>query len=241
MTRRLALLLAFVCAACKPAPRTSAPPADPMVLATVVTIRTSIQTGSGNAKPETRTLTHTILIRGDRARSTAEHDTWRLFDTKAKTVTFVDDLDRTLRTETMASIEQRLREATEKELPAHYPAARFIRGDATRTMLGVTARLSVIEAGAYRRELWLARHPSIPEGLFAMMVTAETPSTPLAPMMQTVNEALAKEGGFPLLDHAAVPYGDAKMVIDREVVSIAQRSVPLTSIAIPKGYRDVTK
>jgi hypothetical protein len=220
-----------------------------MVEATVVTIRTSIRTsigtsigaGTGGANPGPRTVTHMIIIRGGRARSTAEQDTWRLFDTKAKTVTFVDDIDGTIHTETMAAIEQRMREAMERELPAHYPAARLIRGEATKPMLGVTARQSVIEAGAYRRSLWLAEHPSIPNGLFAMMTTAEPPSSPLAPMVRTVGEALAKEDGFPLLDHAEVAYGDAKMVIDRVVTSIDQREVPLTSITIPKGYRDVTR
>jgi hypothetical protein len=233
--RRFILLLLAIACACKPAPPPKpAKPAGPTVRATVLTIHTSIQPGN-------RTLTHTIVILGSRARSTAELDTWRLFDTKAKTVTFVDDIERTIRTESLASIEKKRGETMDEKLPAHYRSARFTRGDARRTIQDVTARQAVIEAGAYRRELWLAEHPSIPRGLFAMMVVAETPSSPLAPMMRAVDEALAKEDGFPLIEHAEVPYGNAKMVIDRVVTSIAQRDVPQAALAIPSGYRDVTK
>ncbi|HKR63728.1 MAG TPA: hypothetical protein VJZ00_08350 [Thermoanaerobaculia bacterium] len=234
--RRFALLIvAVVCAACKPAPPKPAKPSTvPMTRATVVTIRTTIQPGN-------RTLTHTLVIQGDRARSTAEHETWRFFDVKAKTVTFVDDVERTIRTEPLTSIVKRRRAATSARLPAHYASVRFTRGNERRMLQGVAAQQSIIQSGAYRRELWLAEHPSIPRGLFAMMHAAETPSSPLAPMMRAVDDALSTVQGFPLLDHSVVPYGNKKMVIERAVVSIAQQNVPAASIAIPAGYRDLTK
>lgn len=234
---RLFVFVAVLCVACKPAPAPSKPgkpSAGPMVRATVVTIRTSIQPGS-------RTLTHTIVILGDRARSTAEFDTWRLFDTKAKTVTFVDDVERTIRTESLESIAKRRRDATSEPLPSHYRSARLLRENETRSMQGVTAKLSVVEAGAYQRQLWFAEHSAIPPGLFAMMTVADPPSSPLAPMMRPVDDALAKEQGFPLLEHTEIPYGQTKMVIDRVVTSIAQRDVPQATITIPNGYRNLTK
>ena len=233
--RRLAVVLAFVCAACKPAPRKPAPSpaAVPMVRATVVTIRTTIEPGK-------RTTTDTIVIQGDRARSTAEHDRWRFFDVKAKTVTFVDDIDHTIRTEPLAALVKHRRQATAGKLPAHYPTARFLRNDTRRTLLGVASQQSVIQSGLYRRELGLAEHPSIPRGLFALMHAAETPSTPLVPMMRAVDDAIAGVEGYPLLDHTEVPYGNRKMVIDRAVINVAQRDVPASTLAIPNGYRDLT-
>lgn len=234
MSRRLALLLALALAACKPAPpKPAARVAVPPIRATVVTLRTTIQPGN-------QTIAHTIVILGTRARSTAEHDTWRVFDTKAKTITFVDDIERTVRTESLDAVSKRHREALAGDLPAHFPSARLVRGEATKTLLGVTARQSAIEAGAYRRELWIAEHPAIPPGLFAMMQAAETPSSPLAPMMREVDEALDSVEGFPLVDHAEVPYGEKKFVVDRVVVNIVQQNVPQSVIAIPVGYRDVT-
>lgn len=230
--RHLVLILALLCA-CKPAPRKPSTPAVPTIRATVMTLRTTIEPGN-------RKLVHTIVISGDRARSTAEHETWRLFDTKAKTVTLVDDIERTIRTELLEDVAARRREVMTNGLPPHFPNASFERGETTKTLLGVPARLSVIELGDYRRELWLAEHPAVPRGLFAMMNAAETPSSPLAPMMRKADEALASIEGFPLLDHTEVPYGKKKFVVDRVVTSIAPRDVPATTITIPAGYRDLS-
>jgi hypothetical protein len=236
MIRRLAVALALTlaCATCKrETPKPSAPVAGPTVRATVITLRTTIEPGK-------RSLLHTIVVAGDRARSTAEHDTWRLFDTKAKTVTIVDEIDRTIRTETLDSIEKKREAAMKGGLPAGYPAVTIQITDERRPILGVTARKSVIESGAYRRELWLGEHAAIPERLFAMMQSAEVPSSPLAPMLRRVDEVLREVKGFPLVDHSEVPYGDKKLVVDRSVLSVTQHDVPQTMLAIPAQYRDVT-
>ncbi|HEX8171878.1 MAG TPA: hypothetical protein VF824_15175 [Thermoanaerobaculia bacterium] len=232
---RAALLLLIVCVSCKPAPKPAATRAasGPQVRATVVTIKTTIQ-------PENRTTTHTLVIAGNRARSTDEHDTWRLFDTKANTVTFVDDIAKTIRTEPLAAIVKRRRETLAKTLPPHYPRAQLVRAGARRAIAGVNAEQSVITAGAYRRELWLAEHPSIPRGLFAMLHASDVLSSPLAPMMRVADDALVATRAFPMLDHAELAIGKEKMVIDRAVVSVEQRDVPEAMVTAPKGYRDVT-
>lgn len=235
---RPALLLSIaICVACKPAatpqPGASTKAAGPTVRATVVAIRTT-QT------PESRTLTHTLVIVGDRVRDTGEQDVWRLFDTRANTVTFVDDVARTFRTASLQTLITQRREITKKVLPPHYPRARLVRPGTKRPILGVTAELIVIESGAYKRELWLAEHPAIPRGLFAMMHASNPPTLPLAPMMRDVDEALIATRDFPLADRAEVPISKATLVIDRSVVSIAPKEVSQAFITIPKGYRDLT-
>jgi hypothetical protein len=234
MSSRLVLILALICAACKPAPpKPATRAAAPTIHATVMTLRTTIEPGNRN-------LTHTIVIAGDRVRSTAEHDTWRLFDTKAKTVTFVDDIERTIRTAPVAALMARRREAMTNGLASHFPDVSLVRGDATKTILGVNARQSLIESGAYRRELWLAEHPAVPRGLFAMMSATEMPSSPLAPMARKVDDALAAIEGFPLVDRTEVPYGKKKFIVDRVVTQIERRDVPQSTITIPAGYRDLS-
>jgi hypothetical protein len=198
--------------------------------ATVVTIRTTVQ-------PEGRVRNHTIVIAGDLARSTSEQDVWRLFDMKTKTVTFVDDIEKTIRTEPLDAIVARRRNGMNGALPSHYPTATFARNGAKKTILGVTAEEAVIESGAYRRQLWLADHPSIPDGLFAAMHASEPPTSPLAPMMRAVDAALIDVDEFPLVDHAEMPYGKQTLVVDRAVVGIDEREVPKTLLTLPKGYR----
>ncbi|HEX6640539.1 MAG TPA: hypothetical protein VF215_05470, partial [Thermoanaerobaculia bacterium] len=113
MSRAILLSLAIVIA-CKPSSPSpaSSKAAGPTVRATVVTIRTT-------TKPEQRTTTQTLVIAGDRARDTSEQDVWRLYDTKANTVTFVDDVARTIRTQPLQELIAQRRAATKGALPPH--------------------------------------------------------------------------------------------------------------------------
>lgn len=228
--RQLVLILVAICIACKPAqgPQQPAKPsaAGPQLRATVVTIRTT----AGE-----RTIEHTLLIAGSRVRNTGEHDVWRLYDTKANTVTFVDDVERTIRTEPLSAIGERRRTANAAAIPPEFPRARLVRTNETRPLHGTTAREAVIESGQYRRELWLAEHPSIPRGLFAMMHISETAASPLAPMMGAVDQALASERGYPLVDRATM---NGNVVVERAVTAIVQRDIPQVLFALPKNYKD---
>lgn len=228
---RLALLVIAVFISCKPARPPARPAAGPQVRATVVTIRTTIQ-------PEKKTSTHTLVIAGDRARITSEHDVWRLFDTKAKTVTFVDDIARVARTQPFPELVRQRNTTNAAALPAHYPHAEFERTKERRAMHGVTAEKATITSGGYERELWMAEHPSIPRDLFAMVHASERMSSPLAPMMRDVDRALVEARGFPLLDRTTVPVGGGELVVERTVIGIAQRDVPAGLVTIPKGYEE---
>ena len=199
----------------------------------MVTIRTTIQPGNRN-------YVQSLVISGDRARFTGEIDHWRLFDTKARTVTFVDDIAKTVRTEPLSSIVEKRRATLDGALPAHFPKAQITNSGARKPMHGVNAEQSVLEVGAYKRELWIGDHPAIPDDLFAMMVASDEPSSPLAPMMRAVDEALLRTKGYPLLDHAEVPYGKSKSVVERTVIGIAQRDVPEALITLPRDYEDLT-
>lgn len=234
--RAVLLLLLAVCVSCKPAQQQSQKPsaAGPRVRATVVTITTTVN------QPEEKTFTRTLVIAGDKARDLGEPDVWRLYDTKAKTVTFVDDIGKTIRTEPFATVASKRRATMSAALPPYFPRAKFTRTSERRAIQGVNAQRAVIESGTYKRELWLAEHPAIPRELFAMMQLSETPSSPLAPMMRAVDEAIASTRGFPLADRTTIPLRAGNLVIERTVTAIAQREVPQTMLALPKDYEDVT-
>lgn len=222
-------LMPFV--ACKQAPKqTTGPGAGPQSAATVVSIRTTI----GG-----KTTNNEIVIANGRARSTNEQDVWRLYDTKADTITFVDDIEKTIRVEPLKSLLQKRQKTMAAALPAHFRHAKLARGS-TKQLLGRNAQQHVIELGAYRRELWIATHPAIPDDLFAMMLASDAPSSPLAPMMRGVDEELLRAKGFPLADRAEVPLGNGTNVVERTVTNIATRQVPVAMLSVPSGYRDVT-
>lgn len=235
IARRLAIALVLICLACKkPAPQTAKPAeAGPRMRATVVTLKTTTQPGD-------KTFIHDLVIAGNRARNTGEHDVWHLYDAKAGTITTVDDIAKTIRTEPVQSIVRQRKAALAKTLPSYYPRMALEPTGEKRAIQNVTARQNVIEAGAYRRELWMAEHPSIPKSLFSLMYAAEPHAAPLAPMMRGVDEALLAASGFPLLDRAEIAFGNQKVVVDRSVVSITQRELPQSLLELPKGYQDTT-
>ncbi len=232
--KRVLLLLLAISVACKPAEKKAEtkPGAGPQFTATVVSVRTTVE-------PGTKVTNHELVIAGGRARSTGEQDVWRLFDTKAGTVTIVDDLAKTFRTEPLPSLLQRRRATLAAAIPPHYPRATLSRGE-RKPLLGASAQQYVITIGGYKRELWIAEHPSIPDGLFAMMIAGDTLSSPLAPIMRRVDEELLRVRGFPLADRAEVAFGDGKHVIERTVTGITSRPVPETMLTIPGDYEDVT-
>jgi hypothetical protein len=227
----LALALLFACSkppAASPAPKKN----EPTVLAVVVTIQTTIQ-------PANKTYSHEIVIADNRARSTDEADQWRLFDFAQKQVTYVDDIAHTVRVQSFANAIASRRAAVARPVPDGMPRAQFVVTNAQKTLQGVPAKQSVIRLGAYQRELWIGSHPLIPRGLFAMLQASEPTSSPLAGITRTADEALLEVQGFPLADHAELPYENKKLVVDNTVVKIEQREVPADLLTVNGKYSEL--
>jgi hypothetical protein len=209
-----AAALAVTVLACNPSsPIPLKAGSGPKVRATAVTIRTTLQ-------PSNEISEHAIVIGPEMARDTSEAPQWRLFDFQRNRVLFVDDVTRTYRAESLQSLLKRHQRKPDADLDAT---------PETREILGVKATRIVIRRGAYQRDVWLGEHPAIPPQLFSLMeASEERPSH------------LRSARGFPLLDHAEVPYGKSKLVSERAVVSVAPRDVERSLLEIPQGYRDTT-
>jgi len=173
---------------------------EPTVPATVITIQTSLQ-------PQNRTLSHSIVIANNHARSDNELDRWRLFDLEKNTITYVDDLAKTYYT---------------VPFKAEQPGANVLHTGATRMLQGVEASQFVIQMGGYQRQLWVGEPPSVPAQLFGMM-----------------NADFAAIRGFPLIDHAELPYGKSRMVVDHSVLKIEQKNVPLSLLNVRSEYKQI--
>jgi hypothetical protein len=227
--------LIVVFAACNRQPGLPSRPSasEPKVRATVVTIQTTMP-------PSPKVWTHTITIANDRARSSDEADEWRLFDFKEKRVTFVDDLAKTYRSVPFAEVLSSHREALSRPLPEGMPHAQFASGSAQKMMQGVIAKEATIRIGAYQRELWIASHPLIPAELFAITQASQTSSSPLAGVMRQADEALLNIRGYPMADHAELPYEKKKLVVDNTVVSIERRDVPAALLNVNAAFKEMT-
>ncbi len=186
---------------------------EPQVSATVITIQTILQ-------PQNKTYWHAIVIANGRARSSDEIDRWRLFDLLENRIIYVDDLAKTYYAEPIGG--------------APPPTPTGTPGDGTPQMIvtgakgvihGMDAVQMIIRFGGYQRELWIGNPPSIPEKLYAMMHASDEG---------------AKLRGFPLIDHAELPYGKSKLVVDHRVLKIEQRDVPESFLNVRPDYKEVT-
>ena len=228
----LTLCALFVLTACRKSPSAAFKAVTTeQMRATVVTIKTTLQ-------PSNRTTTHTIIIGPELARSTDEAGTWRLYDFKQNRIIFVDDIAKTFRAETLAPLVERRRRRLLSAPPGDVPPSVARATGAARPILGVVATQVLIDQGAYRRELWFGRHPQIPEQLFAMMHVTDSSFVPRRAMQQA-DAFLTSARGFPLTEHAEVPYGKSRMVVDRVVESVQQRDVAASLLRIPREYRDL--
>ena len=191
-----ALIVTLLLHACRSEIKKATPSAVPQVRATVITIETKIQ-------PENRTFTHSIVIANDKARSLDEVDRWRLFDLKTNTVTVVDEIAKSYRTEAIDS---------------RNDVRDFNASGETKPLQGVNATLWTTRKGGYVRQLWIGNHPAIPPQLFEMMTGL-------------------KAQGFPLAEHAELPYLNKKLVVDKTVTRIESKNVPASLFVIPPATK----
>ena len=177
-------------------------------------MQATIVTVQTSLQPQNKIFQHSIVIANGHARSSDEIDHWRLFDLEQNRVTYVDDVEKTYDT-----LPNGAPASTGDPAKAGAPFATGSR----RKILGVEAAQYLVRLGGYQRELWIGAPPQIPPNLFGM-----------------IDDAFAKLPGFPLVDHAELPYGKSKMILDRSVLKIEQRNVPQSSLDIPSDYKEVT-
>lgn len=203
----------------------------PQIQATVVTLRTTLQ-------PANKATTTTIVIADDLARSTEEVGEWRLFDVKENRVAFVNDFAKTYRYESLQSMRDRYDDASSGPLSDKIPRAEYAVTAERRDILGVPATKSIIKLGGYQRAIWFGSPSLIPQQLFSLMQASRAPG-PDAPVSKRIDDALLSVRGFPLADHAELPYANTKIVVDRDVVSIERKNVAASLLDIPDSYREV--
>jgi hypothetical protein len=191
----------------------------PQVRATVVTIETTIQ-------PANKKFAHSLTIANNRARSGDELDEWRLFDMKANTVSYINSVTKTIRTQPVATLATQRRTADGAQIPSYIP----------RAQVSASGDKITIRSGGYTRTLTIAQNASIPPQLFSMMHASDPVTSPFAPMMKSADDALLSVRGFPMNDHAEVALDGKKLVVDRNVVKVEQKDVDASWLEVPSGF-----
>jgi hypothetical protein len=197
----------------------------PQVRATVINLRTTIS-------PSNKVFAQAVVIANGKARSLDELDRWRLFDVPGGSVTYVDEVSKSYRTESLGPLIEPGARAAKPD------GSRLAATGARKPVNGLESSQYVLTRGAYRRELWMATIPNVPATLFAMMQS--TRPTEAEGASHATEDALAALRGYPMDDHAQLLYGTASLSIDRAVTSVDQKDMPAALLALPEGYRDLT-
>ncbi len=183
--------------------------------------------------PSNKVFTHFVVIANGKARSAEELDRWRLFDLANGSVTYVDDLSKSFRVESLTALIDTRSRADESD------GSKLAATGARKLLNGVEASQYILSRGAYRRELWLATIPNVPSQLFAMMQASRRPSG-AENQKEWAEAPLAGVRGYPMDDRAQLPYGSSSLSMARTVTSVEQKDVPAALLLVPGGYRDVT-
>ncbi|MHB0971356.1 MAG: hypothetical protein ACYC7A_18760 [Thermoanaerobaculia bacterium] len=230
------LLLALVVAACRSeTPREPAGPrpAARRIPATVFTIQTTIVPGD-------RAYLHKVIVAGTTARIGNEVDRWRLFDIGARTVTTVDQIARTYRTQPWADLLRERRRLLATPMPPHVPLARLERGTESQVVAGVRTGQRRVVIGDYLREIWFSEEPTAADRLYPLIAVTDPIGQQYAGVMRNAFPQLIAENGFPMLDRSIMRFDGDESVVEKRVIRIEQTTVPAVWLELPPAFKDLT-
>ncbi|MGK2856753.1 MAG: hypothetical protein ACSLFQ_06045 [Thermoanaerobaculia bacterium] len=219
--------LALLASCREPASPSSPPP--PSVAATVLVYETVVI-------PEDRSFRWQVLTDGTHVRFGDEAENWRLFDTHAGTITFVDEARRSWRSVKFDDALAARKRLLETPLPEGAPRARV-----SEAPLGVIdgrdAVAITVEAGGYRRALVLSTGALLPAGSLAMKAVTDPLEPESAGMLRDLLPRLLAKEGTTLSDRNEVTYEGGAMVVETRLVSVKANTLPKSLFEVPAGFR----
>jgi hypothetical protein len=234
------LVALFVLAACGGAEKKTEAPAAPQpppdsIQALMLTYETVLS-------PDGRTARFHVASDGTFVRLGNETETWRLFDTKSRTITHVDQ---TAGTATEVTFEEAIAERT-RELAAAptegAPTASIVEGPGEPERGHETHRVH-IKVGAFSREIVLSKEVLLPGEFFAMKVVTDPVDPRYAAILKDITPVLLRQNGTLLseMNRLELPEGEPVTATTRLVsvstVPLSRQAftVPSTITATKKG------
>jgi hypothetical protein len=169
-----------------------------------------------------------------------ETEKWRLFDTKNRTITFVDQ---TAGTATEVTFDEALGELNRKlaEIPAEgAPTATVVEGPGEPERGHPTHRIRV-DVGSFSREITLSKDLLLPGEFFAMKVITDPLDPRYAPILKDVVPVLVRQNGTLLSETSRLEVeGGEPVTATTKLVSVTTVQLSRKAFELPDGIT-VTK
>jgi len=172
-------------------PETAETPQPPTPPDTIQTLMLTYETTIG---PDNQTARVQVASDGTFVRLGNETERWRLFDTKNRTITFVDQ---TAGTATEVTFDRALADLTAKlaETPVEgTPTASVVEGPGEPERGHPTHRV-MITVGSFSREILLSKDLLLPGEFFAMKAVTDPVDPRYAPILKEVLPVLVRQNG----------------------------------------------
>lgn len=230
--RRLAAfsMIVLLLAACGGKEKTAEAPQPEMPSDAVQALMLVYETVIG---PENRSVRFQVASDGTFVRLGNETENWRLFDTKARTITFVDQ---TAGTATEVTFDGALAERTAllATAPAEgTPTASIVEGPGEPERGKATHRIH-ITVGSFTREILLSKDPLLPGEFFAMKAVTEPLDPRYASIMKDVLPALVRQNGTLLSETNVLEIeGGGTVTATTKLVSVTTVQMSRKAFAVP--------
>lgn len=230
-TPALALSITILVAACggdeAPVATTPQPPRD-SVEALMLTYETVIA-------PEGKSARFQVASDGTFVRLGNETERWRLFDTKNRTIVYVDQTEGVA---TEVSWDEALAERTEllgQLVPEGAPSATVVEGPGEPDKSQPTRRV-MITVGNFTRELIVSENTLLPSEFFAMKLVTDPVDPRYASIMKDVMPTLLRQKGTLLSEVNTLKISDEESItVTTRLVSVTTIQLSRKALAVPEN------
>lgn len=185
---------------------------------------------------ENRLFRWQVVTDGERVRFGDDADRWRLFDTRARTIVFIDDTRRTQRTVTFEDALASRERLLAASLPEGAPRA-VVSEEPAGIVDGREATRVTIVAGGYKRTLVYSTASLLPAPASVMKWTTDPIEPEYAGVIRDLMPAIVSKTGTLLADRNEIAYEGGAMAVETRLVSVERSRLPRSLFQVPAGFR----
>ncbi|MDX1582886.1 MAG: hypothetical protein R3338_04725, partial [Thermoanaerobaculia bacterium] len=174
-----------------------------------------------------------IAVHEGRVRFPDERSIWRLLDVGARTITVVDEVNRTVTSRSFDEALEKIRKTARKA--TDLPVAEVAEKDEIESFAGFPAkRYDVTVGSGFEREMFVSERPLIHSDLFLLRLATDPISDENLPALRELIELFDDLDGYPVAERSRMIFDGVEYTITRQLIAVSDQSVPSSWFEIPE-------